>query len=147
LHRGIEREHVRWRGSKIVIGGAVPVKVKGPTSIANWDTGGLWVSTIRSRTPTGKAGHTTLMDKMSGHGHITRKGVAVHEQNPIAASSEQQAQRAASTSRAYHNHVVHDSLLIGMKMPQSLGEATIRQCCALVTYPKNLAAQADAGGT
>jgi hypothetical protein len=132
LHRGIECEQVRRRGSKRGKLAGEFVKRQRPCHALR----GVRRQTFRQRTsardtvidsklrhrralgidnlipqpPAGEACNTALMDKMSGHGHIARKGVAIDEQNPIATSSEQQAQRAASTSRAYDTSYMDLSL-------------------------------------
>jgi hypothetical protein len=66
---------------------------------------------LLAQAPAGEAGDTTLMHEMGGHGHVTRKRGAVDEQDPIASTGEQQAKRAAGTSRAYNDRIVHRSLL------------------------------------
>src|SRR5262245_31899822 len=66
---------------------------------------------LLAQTPAGEAGNTTLMHEMGRHGHVTRKRGMVDEEDPIASTGEQQAQRAASTSRAHNNRIVQGSLL------------------------------------
>lgn len=66
---------------------------------------------LLEQTPAGETRNATLMNELGGHWHITRKRIAINQQNPIAFSGGKHSKCAAGASRTHNDRIVHGSLL------------------------------------